>query len=184
MRKSKTISTPRNQVAGDPKNNTARLPRLVEVYRCTAIIRNPLAIVGSWHSVRIPAAFGRSPVAEALCPALTKSLEQSREDDDRMFRLLDWFFRSYAIYLPSESVIKYETIVASGGSALAAITPEASRLNAELVDMNVSTYYDRKHVVRMGRALLRIDGAWLRFYSRPVIQHLIHLYAQAVRSDG
>ena len=93
---------------------TALLEGLTASYRCFAMIRNPLAVLGSWNSVDISAANGRSSAAEWLRPELAQALDSIRDIGDRQVYLLSWYFERYRRLLPASAIIRYEDLVSAG----------------------------------------------------------------------
>jgi hypothetical protein len=153
-------------VVKHPSAFTALLGALEARFRSYAIVRNPLAILASWNSVRMRFRDGRAPIAEQLDPGLHGALEQARDRLDRQIALLAWFFRQYDRILPSRCVVRYEEIVASGGRAIATIAPSASELAAPLASKNDNAVYDAAFMDVARARLLATDAAFWRFYSR------------------
>ncbi|CAA9411550.1 hypothetical protein AVDCRST_MAG82-824 [uncultured Rubrobacteraceae bacterium] len=74
--------------------------------------------------------------------------------------------------LPEDSIIRYEDIVSSGGSALSTITPAAKTLRESLSSQNLNAAYDRKGMRELGSRLLDGEGAYWRFYTRESVERL------------
>jgi hypothetical protein len=159
-------------VVKHPSAFTALLGALHARFPSYAIVRNPLAILASWNSVRMGFRDGRAPIAEQLDPGLHAALEQARDRLDRQIALLAWFFRQYDRILPRRCVVRYEEIVASQGRALAAIAPSASQLATPLASKNDNAAYDAAFVDAARARLLAADGAFWRFYSRTDVREL------------
>lgn len=150
---------------------TALLPELAQRFQTWAIVRNPLAVLASWHSVSLPVSKGRLPAGERLDPALAEAL--TAEDDlvGRQLVVLDWFFNRFHSHLPPDRVLPYEDIVASGGTALA----EACGVRmqpVELRERNASRLYDPGVASMLARRLLESDGAWRHFYRGEEVEAL------------
>lgn len=143
----------------------ALLPELAARIDTFAIVRNPVAVLASWHSVDLPVSGGRAPAGERLDAGLRRRLDAAPGIVGRQLILLDWFFGSFERHLPSASIIRYEDIVATDGQALAAavgLPPgEARRLESR----NANPLYDASGLAHALDALLGADGPWSRRYS-------------------
>jgi hypothetical protein len=160
----------------------ATLGALVDQFPVFAVIRNPLATIGSWTTVSFPAQDGHAPAAERLAPRLQQRLSCFESSLDRQIALLDWFHEQFLLYLPGDRIIKYEDIVSSGGNRLSVVRPEAAALAEPLVERNLSDVYDREDLLRIGERLLARDGAFWSIYDRSdVIRLLEGLGPQPVR---
>lgn len=156
-----------------PAPFTALLDQLAHHFPTYAIVRHPLAVLASWNSVSLPVSEGRVPAAEWLDPSLRRALSRLQDRWDRQVYLLGWFFETYRRVLPSEAILRYEDIVASGGRALRAIVPEAAALNIPLANRNASPWYDAALMRVLAERLLRTDGSYWHFYSRESVELLI-----------
>jgi hypothetical protein len=156
-----------------PSAFTAILETLRTRFPSFAIVRNPLALLGSWNSVQMAFREGHAPIAEQLDPTLHRALGVTEDRLDRQIVLLAWFFRRYKDMLPSHCVLRYEEIVSSEGRVLAAITPSASKLAASLQSKNRSAAYDPAFMEVARRRLLATDGAYWHFYSRRDVANLL-----------
>jgi hypothetical protein len=92
-------------------------------------VRNPLAVLASWHSLEHPLRDGHAPMAEAFDLSLNAEIVAESNALDRQLTLLNWYFESYLRNLKMERVIKYERIIESAGRALSVIVPSAMALN-------------------------------------------------------
>lgn len=156
-----------------PAAFTALLEHLVGRYTCIAVIRNPLAVLGSWRSVPFRFRKGRSPAAERLDPALAAEIAATDGKVERQLVLLSWFFAKYRDHLPASSIIRYEDMVASGGKVLSAVTSTAERLAEPLESRNANPLYDWKKLRKAGRKLLESDGAYWDFYAKESVEQLL-----------
>lgn len=150
---------------------TALLPDLAQRFETWAVIRNPLAVLASWHSVNLPVSRGRLPAGERLDPGLAERLDELEDHVDRQLVILDWFFGRFHAQLAPDRVLAYEDVVASGGRMLA----QACRLRVpqeSLRERNTSRLYDPVLATRLARRLLDADGAWRRFYREHDVQTL------------
>lgn len=152
---------------------TAVLDRLVTRFPVYALIRNPLATLASWSSVDFAIRRGYVPNAERLDPALQATLARIDDDLDRQIYLLGWFHERIRRYLPADAIIRYESLVATGGQALAVVRPVAATLAEPLHNQNASENYDREHMLRLGERLLQSEGAHWESYPRSEIERLL-----------
>jgi hypothetical protein len=158
---------------------TALLDGLRRRFAVYAVVRNPLAVLGSWESVSWPTLRdGRLGIPETLAPALSRKLEQLDDVLERRIELLSWHFERYASTLARDHVIRYEDLVASGGSALATIAPEAAALDAALQDNNAAAVYDRAHLREVGRRLIARERAPWRVYYPHDVERLLERLAR------
>lgn len=150
---------------------TALLPELAQRFQTWAVVRNPLAVLASWHSVSLPVSKGQLPAGERLDPALAKAL--ATEDDlvGRQLRVLDWFFNRFSTHLPSDRVLTYEDVVTSGGMVLAKACG-VRMPPVELQERNASRLYDPDLALMLSRRLLESDGAWRHFYRNEEVEAL------------
>ncbi|MEL6392772.1 MAG: hypothetical protein AAFR97_08450 [Bacteroidota bacterium] len=145
---------------------TILLEELMKNYPVYAFIRNPIAVLGSWNSLDLPASRGEVRAAQWLYPSLAKDLEAIPDRFDRQLHILDWYFRRYLL-LPSAQVIKYEDVVSSDGKALEIIDQQAStQLSDSLASRNKSKVYDSDLMKRLTEKLVNKDHACWSFYSR------------------
>lgn len=157
-----------------PAAFTALLDSLVNYFPCYAVVRNPLSVLASWNSVKIPASDGRSPAAERLDHALKKELTTTKGKFERQIRLLSWYFEKYLRVLSREAVLRYEDIIETGGRPLCIITPKADTLDEKLESKNKNKLYNFDLMQRVGEKLLNTDGAFWEFYTKENIEMLIN----------
>jgi hypothetical protein len=69
-------------------------------------------------------------------------------------------------------VIRYETIVGTGGGALSALVPNAGLLGEPLDSKNVNPFYDRGVIRDLSERLLESDGAYWSFYSPREVENV------------
>lgn len=142
---------------------TALLPELAQRYEVCAVVRNPLAVLASWHSVDLPVSQGRLPAGEHLDPLLARRLDAEPDRLARQLLILDWLFGRYQRWLPRSCVLAYEEVVADAGRPLA----EAFGLelpSLPLQERNASRLYDVDTCERLAEGLLADDGAWRSRY--------------------
>ncbi|MFN8591495.1 MAG: hypothetical protein U0031_08560 [Thermomicrobiales bacterium] len=151
----------------------AMLEDLVARFPVYALVRNPLAVLASWSTLDAALQYGRLGPAERLQPELAARLDAIDDSVDRQIVLLDWFFAQFDRYLPPAAILRYETVIETGGRALAVIEPEAANLGEALSSRNASELYERDYVLDAGRRLLASDGAFWRYYSRESVSALM-----------
>jgi len=149
------------------------LNELTALFPCYAIIRNPLAILASWNSVDLPLNDGHIPIAENIDPELSQKLNTMPDKIDRQFYILSWFFNHYKQALPRENIIRYEDIIASGGSSLQIIIPDAIKLSEPLINKNLNQLYDRDLMNSLGKRLLITEGDFWQFYTHEDVKTLL-----------
>lgn len=147
------------------------LPELAERFPVFALIRNPLATLGSWASVHIPVSRGKVAKSARLDPALHADLEALPGLLEKQIHILDWYFRKY-LTLDPQRVIRYEDIVHTGGEALSIISGTPC-FDPALRSRNRNTLYDPRFLQTAGNALLERDGAFWSFYRRDEVRNLL-----------
>lgn len=152
---------------------TALLPQLCEQLEVVAIIRHPLAVLASWHSLDLPVSAGRLPAGEWLDPALAAALETEPDLVSRQLRILDWFFDRYE-RIDASRVLSYEQIVATGGTALADLymlaQPAAPKV---LGNLNTRTQCPPQLLPMLAERLERHEGSWTNWYAAGSIAPLL-----------
>lgn len=160
-------------VAKHPAAFTAIVGALVKRFSVFAVIRNPLFVLASWQTVPILVRDGHHPVAERIDPRLGEALAGIDDTLDRQLHLLGWFFGRLREHLPERAIIRYESIVATGGSALSAVTTEAAGLRQPLDSRNETSLYGRERIEAIGEKLLASDGPYWEFYPRQGTEDLL-----------
>jgi hypothetical protein len=155
-----------------PNFFTATLAALLSRYPCFAVVRNPLAVLLSWHSIKAPVNEGWIPFGEAFDPELGFALRNEPDRVCRQLTILRWYFARYRALLPRDHVIRYEELVTSGGRALAVIDPEAAQLEEVLDSRNTSSLYDPTLVDDLANRLLADSTIYEDFYTRAEISAL------------
>jgi hypothetical protein len=153
----------------------ALLESLVERFRVYAIVRNPLPVLASWNSIDFSLRDGHIPAAERIDAELASDLAAIGDPLDRQIHILAWFHERFRRLLPDESIIRYESIVATGGAALEVIAPRAAELAEPLESRNLSRMYDRQALRDIGERLLASEGAHWETYSRDSVERLLEL---------
>lgn len=160
-------------VVKHPNLFTATLAVLKEVYPCFAIVRNPLAVLLSWHTIEAPVNKGRLPYGEAFDESLKSALLSESNVIERQIIILNWYFSQYESHLPSENIIKYEDLISSGGRVLCVIDKDASMLNVPLNSRNTSSIYDKELVRGFASRLLDEKSTINNFYKHEEIEDLL-----------
>jgi hypothetical protein len=153
---------------------TAVLEELVKRFPVYAVMRNPLATLAAWSSVDFNVQRGYASAAERLDSDLRANLAAIDDVLDRQIYLLGWFHGQFHRYLPERSIIRYESVIESGGGALSVVRPEAKDLSERLVSQNKSKFYDHKSMLRIGERLLNSEGAYWEFYTRESVECLLN----------
>jgi hypothetical protein len=155
-----------------PAMFSALLPILVKRFPAYAIVRNPLAVLGSWNSLDHDVRNGHSPAAERYDRELERRQASIEDRVERQLQLLSWYYERCRV-LPGGAVIRYEEMVNSGGRALAVIDPEARSLDEPLSNQNTNAVYDRGGMLELGERLLGSEGAYWHFYPRRSVEELL-----------
>ena len=155
-----------------PSLFTARLPELVEIFDCYATVRNPLSVLLSWRDSGMPVSTGRVPGAESSDPTLAARLDAIPDVLERQLLLLDYFCGRYRDYLPGRT-IRYEDVIASGGSALSAIVPAAAELREPFSSRNRLNLDRDPDARRIAETLLARDNACWSFYHKEDVEALL-----------
>ena len=159
---------------------TALLPELAERFETCAVVRNPLAVLASWHSLDLPVSRGRLPAGEHLDPALAAQLEAEPDCVTRQLIILDWIFGRFERHLPAARVLGYEAVVASGGRALAQAYGGLDAGVQPLQERNASRLYPLQVCEPLAERLLADQGAWRSRYGDDDIRLLL----QRMRGDA
>jgi hypothetical protein len=155
-----------------PNFFAATLEVLAGTFPCFAIIRNPLAVLLSWHSIQAPVQDGRIPMGEAFDKELGASLMSEPDRLERQIVIMRWYFERFSRVLPRDQVIKYEDVIATKGRALSGIDPAADSLATPLSSRNSNHLYDASLVERLAKRLLEEDAIYDSFYSRQDLEEV------------
>lgn len=143
----------------------ALLPRLSRRFPCLGLVRNPLAVLASWHSVDLAVHDGHVPVGERFDPGLARALTAEPEALTRQVIILDWFFEQFAAHLPARRILRYEDVVATGGGALHRALGVAAPPAEALTDRNANALYDGAAAGALLAALMAGRRTWTALYS-------------------
>ena len=153
---------------------TAILPALSSAFNCYGIIRNPLSVLASWHTINMPISQGYVPLAEMMDGKLKASLSSMNDVIDRQIHILNWFFGIFQKTLPIKNIIRYEEIISSNGSCLTSIIPGATFQGINLrSNNNNNPAYNKNHMQIIQKRLLEDDGPFLEFYAKKEIESLL-----------
>ena len=144
----------------------ALLGQLATSFACVALVRNPLVALSSWQTVDLPIHRGSIPAGEQFDGGLRDALAGSTDVLARQIAILNWFFAQYGDHLPTERIVRYEDLVASGGGALFRVLGHTGAPTQPLTSRNDHRVYRQVDIGGLLAALLDAGGAWTRFYSR------------------
>lgn len=150
----------------------ALLPELVARMPVVGVVRHPLAVLASWHSVELPVSHGHMPAGERLDARLAARLAALPALLPRQLALLDWCFDRLLRHVPPASLLRYEDIVADGGAGLYAAAGVQGVPRAGLRQRNASVQYARAGVALLADALLAHGGPAVDFYGRAAVTTL------------
>lgn len=150
---------------------TLLIPELNESFNCYAIIRNPLALLGSWASVNVPVSRGKVAKSAKLLPAFHQQLEDIEGLLAKQLYILDWYFSQYTDF-PEDHIIKYEDIIATKGGALSTIVDQ-DVFDSTLKGRNTSPLYDPEFLVEASEALINSKGAYWSYYQKEEVIALL-----------
>ena len=154
------------------------LEELVNDFECFAIIRNPLAVVASWNTIKAPVSEGNLKVLKGLDPQLEKKLWKIPDVIDRQIQLIDVLF-GHLNTLEERQIITYENIIETGGEALYPISSHASSLNEKLSNTNLNKRYPSELMEVIYKKLIQKNTAsnnWRRFYSAGDFEEVMNTY--------
>jgi hypothetical protein len=160
-------------VVKHPSAFSAVLHHLRGPFRCFAVVRNPLSVLGSWNSVNLDVNRGHAPAAERLDKRLRAHIGGISDRLDRQVHLISWFFGRFADVLPRENIIRYEDIVSTSGKTLSRIDPAAGSLERKLTSKNKNRLYDESLMQSLAERLRAKEGAYLQFYTQEDIDAVL-----------
>jgi Sulfotransferase family len=155
---------------------TVQLRALHERFSLFALVRNPLAVLGSWESMPWwHLREGSLRVPYEMAPQIADRLAGIENVLDRQLEMLGWFFEQYTTVLPRERVIRYEDLIDSRGRALSVIAASAAALDVPLAGRNSADVYDRAYLSTAGKRLLERaeEAPWSTFYPASSIEQLL-----------
>lgn len=153
---------------------TALLETLVKRFEIYAIIRNPLATLASWNSLAwLNVKNGHAPIGEKLDAELQRALASQPDVIERQLYIMEWFYKRFRSFLPDNSMVKYEDLVASRGRELGRFLPAANNLDENLSSKNVNKFYDRALMLELGEKLLQRRGVIWDYYAKSEVEALM-----------
>lgn len=157
-------------VVKQPMLITALLPDIGRLGATFGLVRDPIAVLGSWNSVDMPLRNGRAPQAERLDMKFFRELARIEDRFDRQIHVYEWFLHRFREHLPPERILRYEDVIASGGRALSVIAPDASKLDEKLESRNRNPAYGRDTMAQIAERLLARGGIVWDFYTRESVE--------------
>lgn len=151
------------------------MPEIFDVFPCYALIRNPLAILGSWRSVNVPVSRGRVAKSKKLLPKFHNDIESHIGLLEKQLFILSWYFNQFST-LPMRNIIRYEDLIESNGQILQALTSGIYDLKEDLQSKNHNPVYDDDLIIQLGEALLNSDGAYWKYYDKVDVENLLEIY--------
>lgn len=143
----------------------ALLPLLVARFQCFALIRNPVAVLASWQTVDLPVNRGRVPGAERYDEGLAARLDVEQDRFQRQLIILDWFFMQFRAHLPPGRIVRYESIIDSGGKVLADLLGVSHAFGQRLERYRLKERFPGLPLDTLCERILTYDGAWHTCYS-------------------
>lgn len=151
---------------------TSILESLVGRFPIYVVMRNPLSVLASWHTLAHMK--DRQNLAEEkLDLNLSQRLQPITDSLTRQIHQLSWYYEKYYQLISQVSVIRYEDIIATQGKALSVITPHALDLNENLENKNLNQVYDRDLMLTLGKKILEFDGGFWQFYTKEDVEVLL-----------
>lgn len=140
-----------------------------------AIIRNPLAVLGSWNTLEIPVSAGRMKNLGQLEPELHKEVQAQPDLLRKQVLLLDFYFRQYKNFIAEKNILRYERLCSSPSDEISKIAGSAQVFEVERVEnLNQSSIYPRENFPDYFNALSELpDAAWRHFYEEAELLELM-----------
>jgi hypothetical protein len=142
---------------------TFLLPQLQNYFPIYILLRNPVAVLASWNSIKAPVSGGNLRVLKFLKPKLYNSLESIPDLISRQIQLLDYMYKAY-IMTTKAVFLRYEDLIASQGRILSCISPAADQLCEQLESKNKNPLYDSDISQKIKTQLLAFKGAYINYY--------------------
>ncbi len=148
---------------------TLLLPQLRRSHEIFAQVRNPLAVLASWHSVNVAVSRGRVAKSARLNPTFHGQLNQLPDDLlTRQLFILSWYFEQFQEF-NSERIIRYEELIANPDAVIKRVArgvPIATTENIKLENKNNNVLYQHSNLSAVVERLLASEGAYWDFYER------------------
>ena len=156
------------------------LKALSKQFKMYALVRNPLAVLASMHTLA-SMQDGYPPPHEArLIPHVIETLRPLQNKTERLIKLLSWYFESCLPLLKQNKAIYYEDLVYNQSTVLSLLAPSAIQLQGSLENKNLNEIYNYKTIERLGEALLNSDGCFWEFYSKASVRQLLDRAQQKI----
>lgn len=139
-----------------------------------AVIRNPLAVLGSWNSLDIPVSRGKVRRMDTLAPDLAKMVNEEPDLLQKQILMLDHYYRQYHAFVPPENILKYEDICKRPAEELRKIVGDRD-VSAVLPteNLNASSIYPVDRFPAFETALCEMPNAtWRLFYHEDELRTL------------
>lgn len=156
---------------------TFLLNELRNHFPCFSIIRNPLATIASWNSIKAPVSEGNLTVLKGLNPLLFEKLNTISNLFLRQIALYNEIVKNYSL-LNEKNIIRYEDLITTSGKVLSIITEEATELQVKMINKNEVNNYNFDQMELIANQILRNQGAWREFYSEQEILDTLNFYNQ------
>lgn len=180
MKRGKIVVEPRPQQGFTlaVKHNAAfaaLLPELASRMQTIALVRHPLAVICSWHSIvqGLPVSDGHVPAAERLDSRLARLLASEPDRIERQLIVLDWFFDQFLASLSTDRILRYEDIVASQGEALRRCVGVKGQQDTPLIEKNANPDYAAVDIPMLAARLAARRGRWQALYPIDTIAPLM-----------
>lgn len=139
-----------------------------------ALIRNPLAVLGSWNSLAIPVSQGRVRGMETRAPNLAAQVEAAPDMLRKQVVILDYCFGQYHAFVKPECLLRYEDLCKQPAKVLRKIVNDrdVSALRPT-ENLNTSPIYPLNRFPEFEEALCELPEAkWRLFYSEQELRAL------------
>jgi hypothetical protein len=154
---------------------TLLLPEIGKIFPCYALIRNPLAILGSWTSVNVPVSRGKVAKSKNLLEGFHQELATIEDLFERQIFILSWYFKQFES-ISTNNLIRYEELIKSNGNILQVIANREFDFNENLQNRNYNLIYDRDIILKLGERLLKTEGAYWKYYDKTDVINLLETY--------
>lgn len=146
---------------------TAILDLLNHDFPCFAIIRNPLSTIVSWNTVNFPLGKGILPDwFRYWHPKAYRLIMKERDLINRQINLLEWMFQQYEQLLPTDHILTYEEMIASGGTSLSKAMQLTPPSKLSLESRNQNALYPEEIIEKVEERLLKREGIIWSFYTK------------------
>jgi hypothetical protein len=150
------------------------LPELRTTQNIYAIIRNPLALLGSWASVNVPVSRGKVAKSAQLNPELNAALENMGDKLlERQLFILSWYFGQFQD-ISTDHIIRYEDLVKTPIKYLSPLAGgEFNSPISTLQNKNTNASYNKKYLKLISEVLLNSEGNYWKYYTKDNVKELL-----------